>query len=885
MIRLRLIQLLFLGCLASVSAFGQKEKVLPRILFKANEFQQYGFDDLACKEWMGDYDTVALDYLPDYRIPYKSVGYNYTDVVDAVFSGKRTVITDSLIFRVKNSKKVIRFTQKNDTTFTLFLPKMVSDYRVEAIYKGYVFGELNVAVYASGLEKVIVIPVVKEEIQPDSLERRLNKIYSQANLLLEVAVRPVFKTKDLDHRTIFNNPSPDNDRYTDQMRDLRDAYFRTYPNADKRSYYIFVITGFTDPSIDGYMVNNKAVGFVQFTEDSTFYTSIARQLGHGIGILKETWKNRGPGKGTTDNLMDNSGGTHLAHFQWEDLRHGSHSFSIYDNYEDVVTNSGLVAYYFWREDKDGNIILTENDLLQSIRRPYKKNYMSYHLYITDWFFQPLFTVFSYMVCPWHLLAWLGSFGGFYLIRRRVHRFFRDKVKKPRFWMFMTRIGFFLTACGVSMLSFILINRGYERFEVRSGYLNYLSAQSTDQAIRSLIRYKNIRHREQEDLASEVLIKRENRWYVKKRRKVLYFEVTQDSVNQRSVVRFEGDSDSLNLELHDHHSLAESHYMVFNYKDSDTSLKDQQVYNHVGMNVTSKLQLQDPAKRILIFVNGYRPTSVGHSFEDNFKDVRSNGLEFPNSENMIYLFDRYDYWRPWQEIDILFQKRINPTETYYADGHFSVTTSNHESLLNFTTVSSIYPKRCKNKFHHTCYTTAVTSSGMFGSKLTKTVDLHRTKPNRKGFKLRRKNGKIAGKNLYQLFNEIPNRSGNDTLFIVAHSMGYAYSLGILDELRGKIHFGGFYILAPENASAGKIDLREWQEVWQYGSNFNKGMNDAPCLLDGVAPQAKVGGLPEAHRSYIPPHLFKQKGFFDSHFVGYYTWLFDIPEGHPGYIRQR
>lgn len=885
MIRLRFFQLLLLGILTSASSFGQQKVQTPRIVFRANEFQQYGFDDLSCKEWVSDFDTLAVNYLPDYRIPYKSVAYNYTDVVDAIFLGKKNIITDSIQFRIKDSRKAIRFTQRNDSTFTLFLPKMVTDYHIEARYKGYLFGELSVVVYAPGIENVTIVPVVHEKILADSLERSVNKIFSQANLLLNISVKPVFKTKDIDDETIFDNPSPNFDRYTDQMRELRDAYFRAYPGADRTAYYVFVIPGFMDAQLDGYMVDNKAVGFVRYSPDSTLYTVIARQLGHGIGILKQSWKSKGPKRGSTNNLMDDAGGTHLAHFQWEDLRHGSHSFSLYDNYEDVVTNSGLVAYYFWREDTDGNILLTDNDLLQSIRRPYKKNYMSYHLDITDWFYQPLITVLGYMVCPWHLLAWIGSFGGFYLIRRRVHRFFRNKAKKPRFWLFMTRIGFFITACGVSLLSFILINRGYERFEVRSGYLNYLSNQSTDQAVRSLIRYKNLRHREQDDLASEVLIKRENRWYVKKRKKVLYFEVTQDSISQLSKVRYAGDSDSLSLELHDHRSLAESHYMVFNYIDSDTTLKDQQVYNHVGMNITSKLKLEDPAKRILIFVNGYRPTSVGHSFEDNFKDIQSNGLEYPNSANMIYLFDRYDYWRPWQQIDILFQKRINPTETYYADGHFSVTTSNHESLLNFTTVSSIYPKRCKDKNHHTCYTTSVTSSGLFGSKQTKTVDLHRTSPNRKGFRQRRTNGKTAGKNLFQLFNEIPNRSQNDTLFIVAHSMGYAYALGILDELRGKIHFGGFYILAPENASAGKVDLKEWQEVWQYGSNFNKGVNDAPCLLDGVAPQAKAGGLTEAHRAYIPSQLYKQKGFFDSHFVGYYTWLFDIPEGRSGHIRQR
>jgi hypothetical protein len=137
----------------------------------------------------------------------------------------------------------------------------------------------------------------------------------------------------------------------------------------------------------------------------------------------------------------------------------------------------------------------------------------------------------------------------------------------------------------------------------------------------------------------------------------------------------------------------------------------------------------------------------------------------------------------------------------------------------------------------------------------------------------------------MLNELPNHSKNDTLYIVAHSMGYAYALGIIDELRGRIRFGSLYIIAPENASSGAVDPSEWNEVWQYGSNFNENVYDAPCLLDGVAPQAKAAGLKNDQRVYIPRRLYDRKGFFDSHFIGYYSWVLDIPEGKKGYVRQR
>ncbi len=152
-------------------------------------------------------------------------------------------------------------------------------------------------------------------------------------------------------------------------------------------------------------------------------------------------------------------------------------------------------------------------------------------------------------------------------------------------------------------------------------------------------------------------------------------------------------------------------------------------------------------------------------------------------------------------------------------------------------------------------------------------------------MRRNSGRIAGRNLYQMLNELPNSSRNDTLYLVVHSMGFAYAQGMIDQLRGKINFGGYYILAPENAEAGMVNQKEWKQVWQYGSNLHSESQDAPCLQDGVAPQSAVKGLTENQRIYFPRELYKHKGYFDSHFVGYYDWVLRIPEGKKGHIRQR
>ncbi|NBR15861.1 MAG: hypothetical protein EBU01_14975, partial [Crocinitomicaceae bacterium] len=350
-------------------------------------------------------------------------------------------------------------------------------------------------------------------------------------------------------------------------------------------------------------------------------------------------------------------------------------------------------------------------------------------------------------------------------------------------------------------------------------------------------------------------------------------------NDTLKARFAGSKHRVELKTIDYVHSAQSHYIIFRTKDSTGKIIKEEVFNHLGVDLTKRYRMKDPAKRILVFVNGYRPVSISNSLENNIEDVKNKGVEYPDSKNYLYSYDRYNYWRPWNEIDLLFQKRINPSEVWYADGHHSVSTSNHLSLVNFSTNAGIYPKPCKRNKHHLCKYTTIT-----GKKKVKTIGLLALKPNIDGFRLRKKHGRIAGKNLNQILNELPNNSLNDTLYIVSHSMGYAYSLGIIEELRGKIQFGACYIIAPENARSGKINKDEWREVWQYGAKLYGKRKNAPCLQDGVAPQVCVKGLKESNRIYFPKNMERKMGYFQSHFVGYFTWILDIKKDKKGHINQ-
>lgn len=868
------IALLFSLIFLSVLQLSAQQEDSTRVEFVSRS-QISSLDALRYPEWRENYQRIAVNDKP-YAVAHASAKKGQQDTIHFVFHG---AFPERLRFHIGDSILAIRASRLAGDTFALVLPLVEKNYDMEVHYRNRIVGKIQIVLLPKQVKTVVLVPLLSVQINSDSLQSYLNRVYGQANVSFRVKLARLFQPDD--DATLLDNPSPQFDRYTDQMIQIRNAYFDAHkPNG---AYYIFLAEGFVNPAIQGYNVRNKAVGFVKYDQTDLF-RSIAQQLGFGTGALQPTSFAKGPKKGSTDNLMDTGTGVRLTLMQWEDIQRNIHTISYYDEYEDVRTNNGIVAYYFWKEDADGNIIATNGSFTRAIRHPFKRNQYSLHLDIDNWLFSPLFTIGIYDVCALHLLSLTLLLIGSRILRQKLIKWLNTKFRVRRVLRWVLRVVFLSGSTVVFCLLFLLIARGYMLFEVESGELEYLRGvdiAQTETLIRNNVNNERLAEKE---LGSEILVQRGDSWYLERQRRVLYFEVSEEN-GAWTKCKFRGSSDTLSLPTKNYRESAESHYYVFIYKKQDGSRAIEKVFNHAGSEISDKLGLEDPARSILLLVNGYRPTSLGKTFEENFADIQANGLEFPNSKNLIYDFDRYEYWEPWKRMNMRFKARINPSEVYYADGHFSVATSNHRSLIDFTTLSTSYPHRCE-KGRHVCRSTEIKDWYFFSSKgEEKTANLLRMSPNQEGFDERRRNGRIAGRNMLAMLNELPNGSANDTLYIVAHSMGYAYCLGIIDELRGKIEFGGLYIIAPENASAGKINPNEWKEVWQYGSNFGRYAKGAPCLLDGIAPQVKVGGLAREQRVFIPSKYFKRMGFFDSHFIGHYTWIFDIPEGDPGYIKQR
>jgi hypothetical protein len=92
--------------------------------------------------------------------------------------------------------------------------------------------------------------------------------------------------------------------------------------------------------------------------------------------------------------------------------------------------------------------------------------------------------------------------------------------------------------------------------------------------------------------------------------------------------------------------------------------------------------------------------------------------------------------------------------------------------------------------------------------------HNTTPNTDGFDSRKTDGKAAAKNFINKLKDGTISCSKTTkdgkmivhgvVDIVAHSMGFAYSLGMIEELQKEgVEIGNYYVIAPENACSGYL----------------------------------------------------------------------------------
>lgn len=854
---------------------------MPNISFVAHENQNLGFSNVPDSPWEVKFPWVKEKDNPKKHIPVKILAKGETDWIKVLCSDSSVNDWNEIDFYFGPKLLIPKIISGSEVHIRIINPSKA--FELGAYFNEKPIARLRTIITEKRTHKVIVVPLVKHKIDASRLSQNINQILHQANSNINLLVQQPFSSKVFDSKTVFGIPDWDLNRYTGQMRLLRDQYFDKFPFADKQAHYIFLIPSFIDSSKMGYMIPYKAMGFVPYQMDlDSLSIQFSRTLTKGMGGLEDSWT-EGPMKGSSNNLMDTTLGTELEFFQIEKLQHPHFYFSVTDAYEFVKTGNGTVGYYFWEEDKNGNVKWNEKSGLSALKTPFKRNFLAYRFNLESPLMRPLFRWGKYYISFLNFAFVIGMLFLLFFVRWIIKRFW---VKKgwptfPRRLLFWIKLG---AAAWVIFLSFAWGNSLLDQYTLLKGPLPEFKGKNYYETKKGLFSNSEFRKKSEYGMSSEVLIQEGEKWRFKRLKRVLYFEIKNDK-SGKEVLRYKKSSDKLKLSKTKYKSAVQNHYMVFSKFDEDGELLKEEVFSYGRKRINNIEAQENPPRRILVFVNGYRPTSTGKTLEENFKGIQERGFEYPNSTNHVYDFDRYEYWEPWGEINLKFQSKINPSATFYADGHFSVSTSDYKSLLNFSRISQAYPKRCENPKKHVCREMKNDNFWSFLVPTSKTENVLKMSANSTGFKYRKDKGKIAGWNMLQELNLYPNFSENDTLFIVTHSMGFAYSLGMIETMRKKISFGGFYIIAPENGKSGRVRKSEWQQIWQYGSNFNTKGADAPCLQDGVAPQSRARGIKDEQRVYIPSEFYNRRGFFDSHFIGYYDWVLKLEEKDKGYVKQR
>lgn len=326
------------------------------------------------------------------------------------------------------------------------------------------------------------------------------------------------------------------------------------------------------------------------------------------------------------------------------------------------------------------------------------------------------------------------------------------------------------------------------------------------------------------------------------------------------------------------------------KGKITRIQSKNMYGALfGLDIDGKIQIYVDKEQVefmynylmnlksdnfILFVNGYDPAKIA------------------DDTNEVFEYDKLDYWGT---IDDQFATAINSkSHLIYADGDKDIDTSNHETTCNFVKSLTSVEKKLA---------VVLNTLGALGGNFTTAVAIECTTavskpylniaPNLGGFEKRKEAGKMAAKNFIdKLKNGTINCSKtikegkmtvNGVVDIVAHSMGFAYSLGMIEVLQKEgIEIGNYYVLAPENACSGTLPSNIRNRTWQYGSD-ERTTNENPIeIQDGVAPQCAIKEIDPLKRIYIPIKQRKpeQLGFTQSHSVGNYEWIFNRQnqEGH-------
>ncbi len=308
-------------------------------------------------KWAKNFEAIRLKGGLPYFVPYQSLGaatltatstQREEVVVNIKYlpaAGEPAFNASNLTFKlgttVITDKDITTTTTGYTASFLFNLPAVPvggtsgDEPFLYAYYGTKKIGKINIAPLKRREEKVILVPVNGATVPSVGvLQTYLDSVYRQANVRFTVIPKGNF-VFGLGADASLERGGDGINKYSSEMRALRDAYITADATYDKTASYIFVIPSFTGGGLDGFMVRGRSMGFVASGANMRTY---AHELGHGVFGLEHTFPEIG--QSLSNNLMDYGDSTHLTHKQCKDIAKRKFVFNWLDSEEDGAFSNG-----------------------------------------------------------------------------------------------------------------------------------------------------------------------------------------------------------------------------------------------------------------------------------------------------------------------------------------------------------------------------------------------------------------------------------------------------------------------------------------------------------------------------------------------------------------
>ena len=346
-----------------------------RVNFAALNPPQFGFDTIRHAAQAELYNKIPIADT-DYWVPWQSIPSQGTAQVQAI-APSQSPFPENIQFRNEH-KQDLSHTESALPQLGLLQLQGKGDQQTETVYalqpyqdsleqeQIHIAGQLSVISYDPTPLKVQLVPVNGTQYPHDidNLKKRLQEIFSQAIVEVELSVHDGLQVSEFDNR-MDSVPSGFLANYTEEMQLIRNR-FKANNTIQDDTYYLFLVEDSEHPQKLGYMPQKKPFGFIYHNNQGSeqqYIKTIAHELAHGAFRLDHSFDDfPSPAPGETDNLMDYTLGTHLQKYQWDLIHNPAANWTLFDGDEEgeYVTATKKLIEKLEEYATDGHLYFLNN---------------------------------------------------------------------------------------------------------------------------------------------------------------------------------------------------------------------------------------------------------------------------------------------------------------------------------------------------------------------------------------------------------------------------------------------------------------------------------------------------------------------------------------------